>query len=703
MGDSFAKQHCRAVVCHIMQCIGFHNAWSIPIDGLACLLAERIYTISKAVAFFCHAFNRTEPILDDVGLVFSWMGISLSEIVDYLNQVEMVSPIHAVPRFPVERPMKLPFCLSGADNEQRAAYVPEFIPLLAPSEITKQEKATIDEPAEIHKSLQVASEQQACRTSLLSQLEKLDAFSAGLVAYAPPQVAAGFNEPLDKVKEEPAEVEQKLPSSPIRSSSANELFEQPLTIVETQKPTVNKVPPFRIPKAEPKKARRVKPAKPPSLTTTPTTVSASRRRDKVEWGHIKDVICEVLEQATKKHKGEETVCVEDAGPPCPLRDIYDNVLNDTFHATPPAGSSAAAIASNKVTSVAKKPKKPIKQEKGETFAQIKIKPLVIPRAGMDQKSGMALSDLDVQAVAIAERETTVALPVVEKENEPTETIVEKSAGEDGNVPTMPPEDNGSHNPLRITLKLSSLQFSKEKKKKKKAKDKGKLSVDVEQRRPTMEVAQTTPGGAVVEEKKVPKLILKLPTHNQGKVKKEKTKRANPKLAKNARTVVEPLTVITDELGGGGCPSSGPSSSRHSGGSKALHSPSSLILPSPIPPTPSPGSSSHNSPLHVDMSPVNKGDSILNAVSQCTDNNAATAPVCSLVATSSPKRAQQSNSDWYCPVCFKGDREDVDMVCCDSCNCWFHYDCVGLEAAPSTPAWFCQRCTDLPKGSNLTIK
>ncbi|KFD68099.1 hypothetical protein M514_03436 [Trichuris suis] len=699
MGDSFAKQHCRAVVCQIMQCIGFHNAWSIPIDGLACLLADRIYAISKAVSFFCHAFGRTEPILDDVGLVFSWMGISLSEIVDYLNQVEMVPPIHAVPQFPVERPMKLPFCSSEGDNDQRAPYVPEYIPLLTPVEISKQEKTTVDEPMEIHKSLQAASEQQACRTSLLSELEKLDAFSAGLVAYvAPPQVAS-LNDPLDKAKEEPMEVEQTVPS-PIRSSSMNEPSDQPLTIVETQKPTVNKVPPFRIPKLEPKKARRVKPSKPPpttattTTTTTSTAVSANRRRDKVEWGHIKDVICEVLEQATKKHKSEETTCAETAGMPCPLRDIYDNVLNDTFHVA--AAGSSAAIVSNKVTTVTKKSKKPIKQERVETYAQVKIKPLVIPRGGMEQQSGVALSDLDIQAASIVERETTIStMPTVEKENEPTERIVEKSDAGDANAPSMP-DDNGTHNPLRITLKLSALQFSKEKKKKKKAKDKCKLGAESakqsDQRGP-LEGPQRAP-----EEKKVPKLILKLPTQ-QGKVKKEKTtKRANPKLAKNAKTLVEPLTVITDELGG--CPSSGPSS-RHSGGSKALHSPSSLILPSPIPPTPSPGSSSHNSPLHVDMSPVNRGDSILNAITQCTDSNAA--PVCSLASTSSPKRAQQYNSDWYCPVCFKADREDVDMVCCDSCNCWFHYDCVGLETAPSTPAWFCQRCSCLPKNDNLSIK
>uniref|UniRef100_A0A5S6QK14 PHD-type domain-containing protein n=1 Tax=Trichuris muris TaxID=70415 RepID=A0A5S6QK14_TRIMR len=682
MGDSFAKQHCRAVVCHIMQSIGFHNAWSISTDGLACLLADRIYTISKAALFFSHAFGRTEPILDDIGLVFSWMGVSLTEIVDYLNQVEMVPPVHAVPRFPVERPMKLLFRSPRSDDSSRPPYIPEYIPLLTAVELAKQEKTISDEPVEMLKSLQVANEQQSCRISLLSELEKLDAFSAGLVAYVP-QPREDASEMLVKPKEQPTDVEMRA-LSPVSSSRLDEPFVQPSALGQRKKPTVGKVPPSRFPKAEPKrKARRVRPNKP---SAPGTSVSANQRREKVEWSHIKDVISEVLEQAAKKHKSEEISCTDDsAHKPCPLQDVYDSVENGTFHVTTPGPSASAAP--QKVSNVAKKPKKAMKQEKGKAVAQAKVKPLVISRAGVDLKSGAG--GLDAQRVSAVEKETNMPIaPSVEKENEPAGKVAEKHPV-DGGVAPASSEKKDAHSPLRITLKLSALQFSKEKKKKKRKKEKEKCKLDSasdKQDGPSTAVAQTAPTAPLIEEKKVPKLILKLPMH--GKAKKEKPKRPNENAAKSATTVVEPLTIVTDDQTAAS-PSPGPSS-RQSAGPKALHSPIARVVPSPIPPTPSPGSSSHNSPLHVDMSPVSRGDQIVR--SQCPDD--AAAPACSLTSTSSPKRPQAYSSDWYCPVCFKGDRDDVDMVCCDSCNCWFHYDCVGLQAAPSTPAWFCQRCAGM---------
>ena len=43
------------------------------------------------------------------------------------------------------------------------------------------------------------------------------------------------------------------------------------------------------------------------------------------------------------------------------------------------------------------------------------------------------------------------------------------------------------------------------------------------------------------------------------------------------------------------------------------------------------------------------------------------------------------------LCRRPNNEDRPMICCDDCNGWFHYDCVGLplpHKAESAPREFC---------------
>ena len=43
------------------------------------------------------------------------------------------------------------------------------------------------------------------------------------------------------------------------------------------------------------------------------------------------------------------------------------------------------------------------------------------------------------------------------------------------------------------------------------------------------------------------------------------------------------------------------------------------------------------------------------------------------------------------LCRRPNNEDRPMICCDNCNGWFHYDCVGLplpHKAEAAPREFC---------------
>ncbi|KAM7541031.1 hypothetical protein Aperf_G00000034576 [Anoplocephala perfoliata] len=44
--------------------------------------------------------------------------------------------------------------------------------------------------------------------------------------------------------------------------------------------------------------------------------------------------------------------------------------------------------------------------------------------------------------------------------------------------------------------------------------------------------------------------------------------------------------------------------------------------------------------------------------------------------------------WLCPLC---GTSGGDMVGCDSCDDWYHFQCLGLTSAPETEKWFCPVC------------
>ena len=43
----------------------------------------------------------------------------------------------------------------------------------------------------------------------------------------------------------------------------------------------------------------------------------------------------------------------------------------------------------------------------------------------------------------------------------------------------------------------------------------------------------------------------------------------------------------------------------------------------------------------------------------------------------------------CPRC--GDGEEGTMICCDGCDQWFHWQCVGITTEPKESEWFCEAC------------
>ena len=48
--------------------------------------------------------------------------------------------------------------------------------------------------------------------------------------------------------------------------------------------------------------------------------------------------------------------------------------------------------------------------------------------------------------------------------------------------------------------------------------------------------------------------------------------------------------------------------------------------------------------------------------------------------------------WTCGVCQNSLLNmECESIVCESCLCWFHFDCVGIVRKPKTKNWFCRQC------------
>ncbi|CEF68126.1 Transcription initiation factor TFIID subunit 3 [Strongyloides ratti] len=60
--------------------------------------------------------------------------------------------------------------------------------------------------------------------------------------------------------------------------------------------------------------------------------------------------------------------------------------------------------------------------------------------------------------------------------------------------------------------------------------------------------------------------------------------------------------------------------------------------------------------------------------------------------------------WICPKCHVAYNEDAEMVGCDTCECWYHFHCVGLIVAPAEhESWFCEDCLKKEKNKDRKRK
>merc|ERR1711915_706862 len=110
----FTNEIQKISVAQICQTIGFQGICSTPLDVLSDLLHRYMTEVCRLTHRYTEHFGRTDPNLDDLGLAFHDMGVSIAELEEYVNNVECPPFPVKLPSLPVPRASNLNFLKPGS-------------------------------------------------------------------------------------------------------------------------------------------------------------------------------------------------------------------------------------------------------------------------------------------------------------------------------------------------------------------------------------------------------------------------------------------------------------------------------------------------------------------------------------------------------------------------------------------------------------
>lgn len=133
MASQFRNEILKISVGQICQTIGFQGVYSTPLDVLCDLLHRYMTEVCRLTHRHTEHFGRTEPNLDDLGLAFHDMGISVPELEEYINNVDCPAFPHLLPSLPVPRTSNLNFLKPGSrELLSRPIHIHEHLPPMYP-------------------------------------------------------------------------------------------------------------------------------------------------------------------------------------------------------------------------------------------------------------------------------------------------------------------------------------------------------------------------------------------------------------------------------------------------------------------------------------------------------------------------------------------------------------------------------------------
>ncbi|XP_067861215.1 transcription initiation factor TFIID subunit 3 isoform X2 [Heptranchias perlo] len=161
MCDSYGRALLRVAVAQICQALGWDSVQVTACDILTDVLNRYIEQLTRGCHRYSELYGRTDPVLDDLGQAFKLMGISLSELEDYIHNLEPIGFAHQIPAFPVSKNNVLQFPQPGTKilSEERE-YIPEYMPPLISSQEEEEEEQVPTDGGTSAEAMQVPLEEE---------------------------------------------------------------------------------------------------------------------------------------------------------------------------------------------------------------------------------------------------------------------------------------------------------------------------------------------------------------------------------------------------------------------------------------------------------------------------------------------------------------------------------------------------------------
>ncbi|KAJ2954645.1 hypothetical protein O0L34_g2940 [Tuta absoluta] len=133
MSEPYAREILRRNVAQICQTIGWNGITSTPLDILVHILEKYIRSLGTQANRYAEQFNRTEPNLHDLGLVFRDLNVQVPELAEYTRSVPPVPPPVYIDKFPKPKESNLNFLKPGSHEVvTRPMHVHEHLPPMYP-------------------------------------------------------------------------------------------------------------------------------------------------------------------------------------------------------------------------------------------------------------------------------------------------------------------------------------------------------------------------------------------------------------------------------------------------------------------------------------------------------------------------------------------------------------------------------------------
>ncbi|XP_029010223.1 transcription initiation factor TFIID subunit 3 [Betta splendens] len=160
MCESYARSLLRVSVAQICQALGWDAVQLTACDLLSDVLHRYIQQLARVCHRYSDLYGRTDPVLDDVSQAFRLLGVSLSELEDYVHNLEPVPFTQQTPLFPVGKNNVLQFPQLGArDAEERKEYIPDYMPPLVSLQEEEEEEEVLADMGTSAEAMQVALEE----------------------------------------------------------------------------------------------------------------------------------------------------------------------------------------------------------------------------------------------------------------------------------------------------------------------------------------------------------------------------------------------------------------------------------------------------------------------------------------------------------------------------------------------------------------